>query len=111
MPRLKLASVFALALALGAGAAHAAGAEAVLVIKNHRFEPAQIKVPASQRVKLSVHNQDSTPEEFESYSLDREKLVPAGTKATLFIGPLEPGTYKFYGEFHQATAQGVVIAE
>src|SRR5665647_2345769 len=40
--------------------------EALLVIKGHRFEPAELKVPAGQRVKLTVHNQDPTPEEFES---------------------------------------------
>jgi plastocyanin len=96
--------------ALGAPA-FAADAEALLVIKNHRFEPAELKVPAGQRIKLVVHNQDGTPEEFESHALNREKLVPAGAKATLFIGPLKPGRYAFFGEFNQATAKGVVIAD
>jgi plastocyanin len=89
----------------------AADAEVVLIIKNHRFEPAELKVPAGQRVKLIVHNQDSTPEEFESHALNREKIVPAGAKATLFIGPLKPGRYPFFGEYNQATAQGFVVAE
>lgn len=93
------------------GGAQAADAELLLVIKNHRFEPAELKVPAGQRVKLVVHNQDSTPEEFESHSLNREKVIPAGAKATIFIGPLKAGRYEFYGEYNQATAKGVVIAE
>ena len=96
---------------LSCGAARAADSEVQLVIKNHRFEPAEVKVPAGQRVKLIVHNQDSTPEEFESHSLNREKVIPAGARATIFIGPLKAGRYEFFGEYNEATAKGVVIAE
>lgn len=93
------------------GSVHAADAESLLIIKNHRFEPAELKLPANQRVKLVVHNQDSTPEEFDSHSLNREKVVPGGAKATIFIGPLKPGRYPFVGEYNEATAKGVVVAE
>jgi plastocyanin len=91
--------------------AHAAEPEFALVIKNHRFEPAEVKVPAGQRIKLIVHNQDSTAEEFESHSLNREKVIPAGAKASIFIGPLKPGRYTFFGEYNEATAKGAVVAE
>ena len=93
------------------GMANAAEFEIVLIIKNHRFEPAELRVPAGQRVKLVVHNQDSTPEEFESHSLNREKVIPGGSKATIYIGPLKPGRYDFFGEYNEATAKGVVVAE
>lgn len=102
------ALIFASLLATGTSAAEP---ELLLVIKNHRFEPAEVKVPAGQRVKLVVHNQDSTPEEFESHDLNREKIVPPGAKASIFIGPLKPGRYTFSGEYNEATAKGVVIAE
>lgn len=85
--------------------------EFALAIKHHKFEPAELKVPAGQRIKLVVHNQDSTAEEFESHSLNREKVIPAGAKATIFVGPLKPGRYKFFGEYHEKTAQGVLVAE
>lgn len=98
-------------MALLGGPAHAADAELQLLIKNHRFEPAELKVPAGQRIKLVVHNQDSTPEEFESHSLNREKVIPAGAKATVYIGPLKAGRYEFIGEYNEATAKGVVVAE
>ena len=101
----------ALAAVLFSGGAHAADPEILIVIKNHRFEPAEVKVKAGQKIKLIVHNQDSTPEEFESHTLKREKVIPGGQKATIFIGPLQPGRYTFFGEFHEKTAQGVVIAE
>ncbi len=103
------------AVAISAGMlcapATAAEPEVALGIKNHRFEPAEVKVPAGKRVKLIVHNQDSTPEEFESHSLNREKVIPGGAKATIFIGPLKPGRYTFFGEYNEATAQGAVVAE
>ena len=106
-----LPAVLLLAAVL-AGGAHAADApEIALAIRNHRFEPAELKVPAGERIKLVVHNQDGTPEEFESHSLNREKVIPAGAKATIFIGPLRAGRYEFFGDFNQKTAQGVVIAE
>ena len=101
----------ALALAVVGGAALAAEPEVALVIKNNRFEPAELKVAAGQRIKLVVHNQDGTPEEFESHELNREKVIPGGAKATIFIGPLKPGRYPFYGEYHEATAKGTVVAE
>ena len=89
----------------------AADNEFALVIRDHRFEPTELRVPANQKVKLIVHNQDSTPEEFESHELNREKVIAPGAKATIFIGPLKPGSYPFVGEFNQKTARGVIIAE
>lgn len=100
-----------LGLATLATLASAADAEVTLTLKGHRFEPAELKVPANQRIKLTVHNQDSTPEEFESKALNREKVVPAGAKTVIFIGPLKPGRYDFGGEYHEATAKGVVVVE
>lgn len=101
----------AFAASLSCPWAAAAEPELLLVIKNHRFEPAELKVPAGQRIKLTVHNQDSTPEEFESHSLNREKIIPAGAKVTIFVGPLKPGRYTFFGEYNEATAKGAVVAE
>jgi hypothetical protein len=95
-----------------AGSAVAAGTpEFNLAIRNHRFEPAELKVPAGVRVKLLVRNEDATPEEFESHSLNRERVIPGGAKAVIYLGPLKPGRYGFFGEFHEATAQGAVVAE
>ncbi len=109
-PVLRLAAPL-LCLSLALGAARAADLEVTLVIKGHRFEPAELKVPAGQRVRLLIHNQDASAEEFESHSLNREKIIPGGAKVSLYIGPLKPGRYRFYGEYNEATAQGVVIAE
>lgn len=80
-------------------------------IKNHLFIPSVLEIPANTKVKLKIVNHDSTPEEFESYELNREKIVVGGGKITIFIGPLEPGEYPFFGEFNPRTAQGVVIVK
>ena len=100
-----------LVLAAGAGIARAQDAEARLVIKEHKFVPAEVKVPANKKVKLVIENQDATAEEFESYELNREKVVPPKGQVTVFVGPLKPGRYPFFGEFHKETAKGVLIAE
>jgi hypothetical protein len=104
-------TALAFGLCVSAAPVHAADREVTLVIRDHRFEPSEVKVPANQRIKLIVHNQDATAEEFESKSMSREKVVPPRSKVTIFIGPLKPGRYPFVGEFNEATAKGVVVAE
>jgi hypothetical protein len=81
-----------------------------LQIKDHLFLPSVLYVPAGEKVKLLVLNQDSSPEEFESFSLNREKVILGKGKATLFVGPLQPGKYEFFGEYNPDSAQGVLIA-
>lgn len=82
-----------------------------LDIRDHLFHPAELTVPAETRVKLEVYNRDPTPEEFESYELNREKVIMGGQKAIIYIGPLKPGHYPFFGEFNPKTAQGTIVAE
>ncbi len=79
-------------------------------IRNHLFEPSELVIPANTKIKLIVHNRDTTPEEFESYELNREKVIMGNRKAVIFIGPLKPGEYPFFGEFNPKTAQGIIIA-
>lgn len=89
----------------------AARPELQIEIRDHLFYPSVLKVPANTKIKLVVINRDPTPEEFESYELNREKVIMGGQKAIIFIGPLTPGVYPFFGEFNPKTAQGKVIAE
>ncbi len=97
-------------LLLGTSAT-AAAEKYQITIKNHRFTPAELTIPAGKKIRLQVWNQDPTPEEFESYTLNREKIIRGNSKAVIFIGPLKPGRYKYFGEFNQKTAQGVIIAK
>jgi hypothetical protein len=80
-------------------------------IRDHLFFPSELTIPADTKVKLLIHNRDSTPEEFESYELNREKVISGNSKTVIFIGPLPPGEYPFFGEFYPKTAQGKVVVE
>ena len=110
-----LASITLTLFALGTGfaSAHALAADTgfTLTIKEHRFDPAVLDVPAGKKFNLVVKNLDATPEEFESHDLKREKIIPGKGQATISIGPLKPGTYKFVGEYHEKTAQGQIVAK
>jgi hypothetical protein len=83
----------------------------ILVIKDHRFTPAEFEIPAGEKRMLSIENKDPTAEEFESHTLHREKILPANSTTRVFIGPLKPGRYEFFGEFNDATARGIVIVK
>lgn len=82
-----------------------------LVIKDHRFQPDRLEVPAGQPVTLVVRNEDPTAEEFESLDLRREKIVAGNREIKVNLGTLKPGEYKFFGEYHEDTAQGVLVAK
>ena len=97
--------------ALAAPQTAQAADEYTITIKDHRFTPSELKVPANKRITITVINDDPTPEEFESKPMKVEKVIPGKSKGTGRIGPLAPGRYTFFGEFNEATAQGFVIAE
>ena len=101
----------ALAMGLTPPAIAADEVEATISIKDHKFEPAELKVPAGKAVKLTVKNLDTTAEEFESKPLKFEKVIAGNGTAVIRLKPLAKGSYKFFGEYHEATAQGVLIAE
>jgi Cupredoxin-like domain len=98
-------------LALSGSLTSAHAQELTVTIKNHRFEPTELRVPAGKRVTIYVVNDDPTPEEFESVSMKVEKIIPGKSKGLVRVGPLTPGRYDFFGDFNQDTAKGVVIAE
>jgi hypothetical protein len=82
-----------------------------MVISDHKFIPDELIVPAGKKIKLLIYNSDDEAEEFESFDLKREKIIPSKSNITVNISPLEPGEYKFFGEFHIKTAQGIIIAK
>ncbi len=85
--------------------------EVRLVIRDHRFVPAEVVVPANVKFKLIVVNEDATPEEFESHQLNREKVVTGHATIPVYISPLKPGRYPFFGDFHSDTAQGALLVK
>ena len=82
-----------------------------LVLENQQFTPADIVVPAKQKFKVVVQNNDATEEEFDSSDLNREKVIAGKGKEAMFFGPLKPGRYEFFGELHADTAHGVITVK
>ncbi len=91
--------------------AFAADKEFSIQIKDHKFSPEILQVPANEKFKLIVENLDDTAEEFESADLRKEKIVGVGKKITLIIAPLKAGEYNYVGEFHASTAKGKLVAK
>jgi Cupredoxin-like domain len=99
-------------LSMGATGAFADDApELHLSLKNHAFVPAELTVPAHQKVKIILKNEDSEAAEFESYELNREKVVAANGQITVYLDPLDPGSYPFFDDFHRDTTTGKIIAK
>jgi len=103
--------LLALAPAMAVCSLFAAPPVVEIEIRDHLFYPPEVVIPADTKVKLLVKNLDPTPEEFESYELNREKVIAGNSQAVIFIGPLPAGEYPFFGEFYPKTAQGKVRAE
>ena len=91
-------------------AASAHAEDYVLTLKNHKFSPQELSIPAGQKVKLLVKNLDATPAEFESSDLNREKVVAAGGEITVYVGPLDAGRYGYFNDFDRS-ATGIIIAK
>lgn len=90
-------------------AAHAE--DYVITLKDNQFSPRELVVPTGRKIKITVKNLDTTPAEFESSDLNREKLVGANSEIFVYIGPLESGSYKIFDDFHHSTTSGVITAK
>ncbi len=107
----KLSALLILAYSLFAFEAWAQVKEYKIVIKDHKFTPENLEISANEKVKLIVENQDKTIEEFESQDLNREKIIGGGKTASVFVGPLKTGVYKYFGEFNEKTARGTITVK
>jgi plastocyanin len=96
------------ALLLPAGAARADTVKLSLMIKDQKFDPAELHAPPGQTIEIDVKNLNPIVSEFESADLHFEKIVPAGGQGAVFVRPLQPGRYNFYDDFHHAT-QGYLV--
>jgi heme/copper-type cytochrome/quinol oxidase subunit 2 len=106
MKTTRIALGFAFALIAGsASPAFAADDSYSVTLKDHKFSPAELTIPANKKVKVTVKNMDSTPAEFESDDFKAEKVIPAGKAVDVWIGPLKPGTYEFHDEYHETESK------
>ena len=106
-----VAAVIGMGAATAVTPARAEGEPFVMTFKDNKLEPAELQVPAGTEFKLVVKNADQTPEEFESEDLKVEKVIAGGSEAEFTIKALDPGSYEVYGEFHEDTAKGHIVAK
>ena len=97
---------FALAVALAAPCGALADEAIQFTLKDHKFSPAEVDVPAGKAVTLAIANADGTPAEFESKELRVEKTIPAGGAVSLHVRALTPGRYRFFDDYHESTTEG-----
>jgi plastocyanin len=82
-----------------------------LTLENHRFDKERLEVKAGEVFLLTIVNKDKTLEEFESKSLIIEKFLKPGATLTVTLGPLKPGEYDYFADFHKSTGKGVLVAK
>jgi len=97
-------------LAATAGSGRAAD-PVTLTLKDHHFVPTEVAAPAGERFRIEVTNQDPTPAEFESSDLKVEKIVVPGGTIGVMAGPLKPGKYTFFDDYHPEATGALTVAE
>jgi plastocyanin len=106
---LRLALAAALLAVIAPAPAPAEDAGVVIAIRDHHFVPETVEIPAGAKVELVVRNEDKTTSEFESVQFHREKVVQPGSEITVYVGPLDPGSYEFFDDFHPETRGHLVV--
>jgi len=80
-----------------------------ILMKNNQFVPNEVHIPAGVKVKLVVRNDNKTLSEFESSQFHREKVVGPGKEITVLVGPLDPGSYEFFDDYHPQTRGHLIV--
>ena len=106
---LRIAAAGAVAALVCATSAMAQVPTVSIALHDHQFAPTEVTAPPGVKVRLIVKNEQPVNAEFESSSLHREKIVTAGATINVFVGPLQPGSYEFFDDFHPATRGHLVI--
>ncbi|MGH7030680.1 MAG: cupredoxin domain-containing protein [Stellaceae bacterium] len=105
----RIAWVAALLAVAATAPAVAADPSVAIALQNNQFVPSEVQIPAGTKIKLVVSNDNQTPSEFESHQFHREKIVPPGQQVTVFVGPLDPGSYEFFDDFHPQTRGHLIV--
>lgn len=92
-----------------AASALAAEPEIAISIKGRHFVPDVVTAPAGQKLKIVVKNEDAITSEFESIDFHREKVVQPGHEITVYVGPLDAGSYEFFDDFHPESRGRLIV--
>jgi len=107
--------IVAFSLMLLTTVARAAGAPAddaiELRFENRKFIPQTLNVPANRPFKIKIVNAGKEAIEFESFKINREKVVGPGETVTINVPALKMGSYDFYDDFHRDVPEGTIVAK
>jgi hypothetical protein len=104
-------SLVALTVMMLTGGARAVDTAVELRFENHRFVPQTITVPANRAFRIKLINASKETIEFESFKLNREKVVGPGETIIVNVPALSPESYDFYDDFHDDVPEGAIIAK
>ncbi|HYR95817.1 MAG TPA: cupredoxin domain-containing protein [Candidatus Binatus sp.] len=100
----------AVLIAALAGGAHAEEMTVPLAVHDGGFEPARIKTASGAKIRLEVTNRTSSAIEFESFELNRERVIQPGQKVAVYLSGLSAGQYEFFDDFHPER-KGMLVVE
>jgi hypothetical protein len=109
--KLFLTTMAAAAIAVACGGQALAQDEQVIRFENHTFTPQTLTVLSGQKLIIKVVNASKETIEFESFKLNREKVVTPGETITVRLPELSVGAYDFYDDFHQDVPEGSIVAK
>ncbi len=93
----------------------AAGAQELptfhIAMKDGRFSPERVEVPAGKRIKLVLKNEGRTAAEFENLTMHVEKVLAGGVTSFVVLHNLKPGEYRFVDEFQPQGGSLTVVAK
>ncbi|HEV8072926.1 MAG TPA: cupredoxin domain-containing protein [Opitutaceae bacterium] len=94
----------------GASSSNFSGKLPEIDFSNHHFSPQTLVVPAGQPLQIKVVNSSREKIEFESFSLNREKVIEPGESITVRLPALRACSYDFYDDFHNDVPEGSIVA-
>jgi hypothetical protein len=106
-----IAATFAVVLSIPTLSRASETAQTELRYEQGHFVPTQLTVPANHPLRIKVINAAAQPIEFESFELNRERVVPPGGEITVYLPGLSAGSYNFFDDFNRGATQGTLVAK
>lgn len=104
-----LVSSFLAAMAASPALATAEDHTVTLTVTDGGFTPAELQAPVGARVRIEITNKSSGAIEFESFELNRERVIQVGQTVNVYVTGLDAGTYAFFDDFHQERKGTLVV--
>jgi hypothetical protein len=109
MRKLSFAAVCAVANLPASSAIAQDATEVQVTYSNGQFQPNELRAPADRPVVVRVKNLDAAAMEFESETLQVEKVVAGKTDGVIKVRALKPGRYEFHDDFNDKARGALTV--